>query len=100
MLVKVMVVDIHIPFANSLKDKRRVIKSIKERTRNKFNVSISELDGFDLHRRSSLGVAMIGNDSSYLDQSLDKILDLIYENYEVEVLELFRENRWGSYVWI
>ncbi len=93
MLIKAMIIDIHIPHANSLKDKRKVIKSIRQKIKNKFNVSISELENLDLHRRSSLGIAMVGNDKVYLEQNLDKIIDFIYDNYQVEILDIVREDR-------
>jgi len=88
-----MVIDIHIPHANSLKDKRKVMKSMRQKIKNKFNVSISELENLDLHRRSSLGIAMVGNDKVYLEQNLDKIIDFIYDNYQVEILDIVREDR-------
>ena len=61
--------------AHSLKDKRRVVKSIKDRLANKFNVSIAEVDHQDEWQRATLGVAMVGTDTRYVNEVLSKIID-------------------------
>jgi uncharacterized protein YlxP (DUF503 family) len=60
--------------AMSLKDKRRVIKSFKDRMRSGHNVSIAEVDELDSHRWSVLAVAMVGNDRRYVEGALQTIL--------------------------
>lgn len=59
----------------SLKDKRRVIKSIKDRLSNKYNVSVAEVDGLDSRQRAVLGVAMVANESRFVESCLSKIVD-------------------------
>ena len=59
--------------SQSLKEKRRVLKSIKDRIRAQFNVSIAEIDSMDKWQIAALGVCMIGNDKPYLDGTLQKI---------------------------
>ena len=61
--------------ARSLKDKRRVIKGLKDRLRNKFNVSIAEIDHQDDRQRGTLGVAMVGTDGRYVNSVLSKLID-------------------------
>ena len=61
----------------SLKDKRRVVLSLKDRIRNGHNVSVAEVGGLDEHRRAVLGVAMVSNDLRYVQGALDKIVELI-----------------------
>ena len=61
--------------AHSLKDKRRVIKGLKDRLRNKFNVSIAEVDHQDQWQRATLGVAMAGTDGRYVNSVLSKLVD-------------------------
>ena len=61
--------------AHSLKDKRHVVKSIKDRLANKFNVSIAEVDDQDQWQRATLGVAMVGTDRQYVNSVLSKLMD-------------------------
>jgi uncharacterized protein len=77
MVVAVLTVSLSIPQANSLKDKRRVIKSIKDRLRNGFNVSVAEIGEQDIWRSAILGVAVISEDASYANGVLSRVQDLI-----------------------
>ena len=61
----------------TLKDKRRVIKSLKDRMANKYNISVAEVDHNDSIRTSVLGVAMVANDSVFLDSALSGIVDFV-----------------------
>ena len=79
--------EIYIPSALSLKEKRFVLKSIKDRIRNKFNVSIAELSENDKWQRSLLGIAMVSNDSQLIESSFNKILNLIDNDGRVEVID-------------
>ena len=79
--------EIYIPGALSLKEKRFVIKSIKDRIRKKYNVSIAELDGNDKWQKSLLGIAMVSNDSKLIEGSFNKILNLIDNDGRVEVID-------------
>ena len=61
--------------ARSLKDKRHVVKSIKDRLANRFNVSIAEVDHQDEWQRATLGVAMVGTDTRFVNSVLSKVID-------------------------
>ncbi len=61
--------------SHSLKDKRQVLKSIKDRLSNKFNVSIAEVDHQDEWQQATLGVAMVGTDTRYVNSVLSKLVD-------------------------
>jgi len=63
--------------AMTLKDKRQVIKSIKDRISHEFNVSIAEVEALDKHRQAIMGISMVGNDGKFVRQCLDKILNHI-----------------------
>jgi uncharacterized protein len=88
--VGVLHLELNVVQAASLKDKRRVIKSFKDRTRNGGNVSIAEVDGLDSMRRAVLAVAMVGGDRSYLEGALQNIVnkaathrDMILVSHEI-----------------
>ena len=82
-------IDLFIPGSSSLKEKRFAVKSIKSRIRNKFNVSISELDGVDKWQRVVLGIAIVTNDHKMVDSTFTKIIQFIDGDGRVEILSHF-----------
>lgn len=93
MVVGVLTVQLAIYEAESLKDKRRVIKSVKDRLANRFNVSVAEVDDLDSWQRAELGVAMVANDGRFVESCLHKIVDELRRersaslvDYHVELL--------------
>jgi uncharacterized protein YlxP (DUF503 family) len=91
MHIGTLTVVIHLGEGSSLKDKRQVIKSLVETTRQKFNVSIAEVDDLDIWRRATLGVAVVSNDSAHCNRVLDKILDYFESNPAISVGEVEME---------
>ena len=87
MFIGVCTIEMHIPESGSLKTKRHSLKSLKERIRSKFNVSVAEVDHNDLWQKASLAVAAVSNDKSYLNQTLDHVLDLVRSVPEVSLLD-------------
>ncbi len=85
MLIGALSVDIHIPEAHSLKDKRRVIQSLIETTRRKFNVSISEIDNQDLWQLATLGIVCVSNDGRFVNKALDNVLDMLEANGDIQI---------------
>ena len=77
MVVGVLHLRLAIPGAMSLKDKRRVIKGLKDRLGARHNVSVAEVDDQDQHRLCGLAVAMVSNDRRFTDSCLSKIVDEI-----------------------
>ena len=70
MPIGLLTLEIHIPDARSLKDKRQVLRSLKDRLRARFNVAVAELDHQDTWQRAQVGVASLSNDSAHLEQFL------------------------------
>ena len=62
---------------NSLKGKRRIVKSIKDRVRNKFNISIAEIGDQDVWQNLHIGIVAVGSDHKYLDGLMSKIVESI-----------------------
>lgn len=91
--VGVLKVDFHISDSKSLKQKRVVLRSIKDRIRRSFNVSVSEVDNHDKWQLATFGVASISNDKKHIDASLNKIKNLfeqdrniVVHDYQVEII--------------
>ena len=70
----------------SLKEKRRVVKSLKDRIRARFNISISEVDNQDLWQRSTLGIALVCSNRKQAQTISDKIIEFIREAKKVEII--------------
>ncbi len=73
MPIGLLTLEIHIPDARSLKDKRQVLRSLKDRLRANFNVAVAELAHQELWQRSRIGVVSISGDSKHLEDSLQAI---------------------------
>ena len=78
MTIGALRVELHVPGASSLKAKRQVVKSLKDRMRNRFNVSVAEVGQHDKWQRAMLGIAMAGTDGKYVAGALDEVM-LAYE---------------------
>ena len=87
MIVGTVLIDIHLPGTQSLKDKRRRIKSFISRVRNKFNVSIAEVAYNDNHRRGQIGVAVVSNDRALVDRILSKVAALVDNEPEINMTD-------------
>jgi uncharacterized protein YlxP (DUF503 family) len=88
LVVGTCTISLHIPESGSLKSKRWVLRRIKDRVRNKFNVSIAEIDDFDLWQRATLGVAVVSRDGRFASQVISKVIDLIESDGNAHVIDI------------
>ena len=93
MFIGALQIELIIPDSGSLKEKRMIVKSIKQRLQNKFNVSVAEIDHQDLWQRALLGIAMVANEKRFLNEALDKILTFVDDqdrsqgiDHQIEIL--------------
>ena len=75
MPVGLLTLEIYIPDSHSLKDKRQVLRSLKDRLRARFNVAVAELDGQDTWQRAQVGIVTLSNNAAYVEQSLQAVFD-------------------------
>lgn len=87
MVIGVCHLDLLIRENNSLKGKRRILKKIIERVKNKFNVSIAEVGNHDLWQSSQVGFCVVGNDKRFINSSLDKIICFIENLNSAEIVK-------------
>ena len=87
MVVGLLQLWIRVPDAMSLKDKRRAIKSIKDRIANRFNVSVAEVGMLDSRRDAHLAVALVSNDSGFTQSCLSKVVNLVQSRPKLEMLD-------------
>jgi uncharacterized protein len=93
MPIGLLTLEIHLPESHSLKDKRQVLRSLKDRLRGKFNVAVAELDGQDSWQRAVVGIVSLSNNAGHLEQSLRTVLEVSEEllgrdliGHELEVM--------------
>ena len=67
--------EIHIPDAQSLKDKRQVLRSLKDKLRREFNVAVAEMEHHDVWQRSVVGVVTLSNEEKHVQESLQNVLN-------------------------
>ena len=86
-IVGLCTVELFIPESQSLKDKRQVLLSLKDRLREKFNISVAEVEGQDLWQKAVLGLTCVANDGRYINQVCDQALNLIRSVPAVEIVQ-------------
>jgi uncharacterized protein len=77
MTVGVLQLELSITDAMSLKDKRRIVRSVVDRIRHRHNVSVAEVGALDQHRVAIIGITMVANDSRYVEGALSKLVDFV-----------------------
>src|SRR4051812_24434110 len=100
MPVSKLTVELSIPHAQSLKDRRQVVRSLKDKLRHSFNVSVAELDDASLWNRATLGFVALSSSASYLAgqmQELDKAVQRLATSLSAEILDSYVEEL-DSYV--
>jgi uncharacterized protein len=77
MFIGVLRLTLHLPDPGSLKSKRHLLRSALDRVKAKFNVAIAEVGDNDLWQRAVVGVAAVGNDHAFVNETLDKVADFV-----------------------
>ena len=91
MVIGVLTMELDIPAAQSLKDKRAVLNRIKARTRNKFNVSIAEVEPNNVWNYAILGAVVVSNDQKFCNKVLSQIVNLVEDQFECELADYTTE---------
>ena len=91
MIVGALRVDLMIYDALTLKDKRRVLQSVKQRIRNRFNVSVAEVEHANARQRSTLGLAVVSNERRAVESQLDQVVELLRRHPQLSLLEYERD---------
>jgi uncharacterized protein YlxP (DUF503 family) len=86
-VVGLCTIELFIGDSQSLKDKRQVLLSLKDRLRQKFNLSVAEVDEQNLWQKAVLGLACVANDGRHVNQVLDQALNLIRSHAVVEIVQ-------------
>ncbi|MGA2695931.1 MAG: DUF503 domain-containing protein [Terriglobales bacterium] len=94
MPIAVLTLELHIEAAQSLKDRRHVVRSLKDKLRHSFNISVAELDAGELWNRATIGIVSISNSRDYLDglmKNVERSAAKIANNQGAELADSFVE---------
>ena len=86
-VVGLCTIELFLNDSQSLKDKRQILSSLKDRLRQKFNLSVAEVDGQDLWQKAVLAFVCVANDGRYVNQVLDQAQNMIKSNPVVEIVQ-------------
>jgi uncharacterized protein YlxP (DUF503 family) len=87
MTVGIARLTLFLPDAHSLKEKRMVLRRVKDRAQQKFNLAIAEVGEHDLWQRAAIGIAVVGNDRRFIESALDEIVRFVRGEAEVTNVE-------------
>ncbi|CAB1246048.1 DUF503 domain-containing protein [Clostridium sp. MT-14] len=92
MKILFMRVKLRASWVHSLKEKRMIVRSIVQKLKNKFNVSVSEIDDRDIHQIIVIGIVGICGNSSHTDYIMENIIDFIEIHTDAELIDITKEN--------
>ena len=87
MIIAATQITLMIPENDSLKGKRRVVKSLVEKVRHKFGAAVAEVGDNDLWQKARIGVALVGNDAQLLNSRLQQIMQFIENQHLAEIID-------------
>jgi len=87
MVVGTMIIELYLHDNHSLKDKRKIVKSMVAKTKNKFNIAIAEVGSNDKWQKIELGISTVGNDRRHIDSSLNNVLGYIDSLFLAEIID-------------
>jgi hypothetical protein len=91
MVVGLLQLEVRLPAARSLKDKRSVMNSLTEQLRGRFNIAVAQLEPTDKWQRAVVGIAALAEDRSYVDGLLRRVADWVRESRLVELVRVEQE---------
>lgn len=94
MPIAFLTLELHIEAAQSIKDRRQVVRSVKDHLRTSFNVSVAEMDGAELWNRATIGIVSISASRDYLDGLMKNVEDAatrVANNHGAQLADSFME---------
>lgn len=88
MKVLIIKITLRASWVHSLKEKRMVVKSLLQRLKNKFNVSVGEVDEQDIHQTIVIGIAAVCGTSAQVSSTMENIITFIEDNTDAEIIDI------------
>ena len=89
--ISLLTIELMIPWARSLKDKRRAVRGLKDRRRARFNASVAEVAYQDKWQRAIIAVCIIGSDKRQLESNMSKVRQLCEEAQDVQIADMHQQ---------
>jgi len=86
MVIGALHVDVHVPAAQSLKDRRAVLRSLKDQLRGRFNIAVAEIEAAEKWQRAAVGIAAVGDDRAAVEGALRQVADWVRASRLVDVI--------------
>ncbi|NFS30403.1 DUF503 domain-containing protein [Clostridium botulinum] len=91
MKILILKITLRASWVSSLKEKRMIVKSLIERLKNKFNISVSEIDNQDVHKTIAIGMVGICGNSAQADSTAENIIEFIDSNTDAEIIHIEKD---------
>ena len=91
MVVGLLQVELHLPQSHSLKDKRSVLKSLRDQLRGRFNIAVAEVDANEKWQRATVGVSTVGEDRAYVEGLLKQVTEWLRMTHLVALIRVEEE---------
>lgn len=91
MKVFVMTLDLRAEWVHSLKEKRMIVRSINQRLKNKFNISVNEVDNQDIHQIITIGISGICATNAQVDSTTENIINFVESNTDAELINISKD---------
>lgn len=87
MVVGIAKLALYLPGCHSLKEKRRVLRKLKDQALNRFKVQIAEIDRLDVWQSAGIGFSLVGNDRRVIQSLIDRVLNFVEQSREVQIVD-------------
>ncbi|MBB6622717.1 DUF503 domain-containing protein [Clostridium gasigenes] len=91
MKILLIKVTLRASWVHSLKEKRMVVKSIIQKLKNKFNLSVGEVDKQDIHQTIVIGISAVCGSSAQVDSTMENVITFIEQNTDAEIINIENE---------
>ncbi len=91
MKILILKITLRASWVSSLKEKRMIVKSLIQRLKNKFNISVSEIDAQDIHKTVVIGMVGICGNSEQVDSTAENIIEFIDSNTDAEIIHIEKD---------
>ena len=91
LFISLLTIELLVPWARSLKDKRSAIRGLKDRLRSRFNASVVEVDFQDKWQRAVIAVCILGSDRRRLDADMAKVRQLCEEAQDLQIADMHQQ---------
>ena len=91
MIVGLLRIEVHLPHAQSLKDKRSVVKSLRDQMRGRFNVAVAEIEANEKWQRAVVGITTLGDNRAYVEGLLRQVTEWLRSTRVVELIRVEEE---------